>query len=267
MNALKAVIFDWAGTLIDHGCLAPALAFTTVFERLGVPISAAEARIPMGLPKWEHILAVGKMPRVSSDWAKRYGHAFAEADADRVFAVFEPENIRIIKDHSAPIAGVANVLSALKERGLRMGSTTGYTRAIMEVVIPLAAGKGVAPEQVVCAGETQEGRPSPLMLWKNLVELGVWPADAAVKVDDTPVGIREGRNAGCWTIAVTETGNAMGLSEDELNALSADERTRRRQLIADELLEAGAHMTIPSVRELMPALDLIEAARAQGRKP
>jgi phosphonoacetaldehyde hydrolase len=46
--AIKAVIFDWAGTIIDHGSRAPTEAFREIFRRSRVPITADEARGPMG---------------------------------------------------------------------------------------------------------------------------------------------------------------------------------------------------------------------------
>jgi phosphonoacetaldehyde hydrolase len=49
--AIRLVVFDWAGTVIDFGCCAPVAAFRDAFAKLGVPVSVAEARAPMGLHK------------------------------------------------------------------------------------------------------------------------------------------------------------------------------------------------------------------------
>ncbi|HEY2255245.1 MAG TPA: phosphonoacetaldehyde hydrolase, partial [Variovorax sp.] len=58
-STLQAVVFDWAGTIIDFGSCAPMGAFVNLFEQFGVGITIAEAREPMGLPKWDHIKALG----------------------------------------------------------------------------------------------------------------------------------------------------------------------------------------------------------------
>ena len=49
------------------------------------------------------------------------------------------------------------------------------------------------------------GRPTPSMIYLNMVNMDVYPAQAVVKVDDTTSGITAGLNAGCWTVGVAKT--------------------------------------------------------------
>src|SRR6478735_6498595 len=84
MDRIKAVIFDWAGTVIDYGSLAPMGAFVETFGEFGVQISIDEARGPMGMAKRPHIAAIMALPRVAETWSKRHGRAPAEADIDAV---------------------------------------------------------------------------------------------------------------------------------------------------------------------------------------
>ena len=93
---------------------------------------------------------------------------------------------------------------------------------MMADILASAARQGYAPEVVVCAGETPSGRPSPLMAWKALIALDAWPANACIKVDDAPVGIEEGRLAGCWTVGLSASGNGVGLDRESFLALSPD---------------------------------------------
>ena len=92
------------------------------------------------------------------------------------------------------------------------------------------------------------------MLWKNLVELGVWPATACVKVDDAEVGIAEGRAAGVWTIGIAASGNGVGLSQEAFEALSADKRAERVGAARTALEIAGAQLVIDTVADLPSAL-------------
>jgi phosphonoacetaldehyde hydrolase len=264
---LKAVVLDWAGTVVDHGSRAPMGAFVRAFAAFGVTIDIAAARGPMGLPKWDHIWAVGTTPRVAEAWRAAHGRDFARADADAIFAVFEPMNAAAVRDHADIIPGAIEAIAALRAMGLRIGSTTGYTRPIMEVLAPIAAGRGYAPDNLVCAGDLAAGRPTPLMMYRCFADLGVWPAAAVVKVDDTEPGIVEGIAAGCWTIGVALSGNAAGLSAEDLAALAPAERDALRARAAALLAGAGAHLVIDSIAELPGAIaDL--AARAQaGEQP
>jgi phosphonoacetaldehyde hydrolase len=264
---LEAVIFDWAGTVVDHGSKAPVDAFVRAFAEFDIAITEAEARAPMGMAKREHIEAVLAMPRVRDAWHEAHGQVPGDADVDRVHEVFVPLNVEVVVDHGELIEGTASVTARLRERRLKIGSTTGYTRAIMEALLPKAAAQGFAPDNLVCAGEVAAGRPAPLMLFKSFVELGVWPAAAVVVVDDTPAGIRAGLAAGCWTVGVALTGNAFGLTPTETAALDEAERARRGARAYAELARAGAHAVVDGVAELDSVVDEIEGALARGERP
>lgn len=264
---IQAAILDWAGTVVDHGSRAPMGAFVRAFAELGVEISVADARGPMGMAKRDHIRAVGQSPAVAAAWQARHGHAFGEADIERVFAVFEPLNVSSVLEHADFIPGSLEALAWLTARGIRVGSTTGYTRPIMEQLLPLAAAEGYAPEIVVCAGDLPAGRPSPLMMWHAMAQMGVWPAATVVKVDDTPVGIAEGRAAGTWSVGVALTGNIAGLSAAELGTLSDSEVSVIRARATAEMVAAGADLVIDSVAQLPDAITIIEARMATGDRP
>ncbi|WP_439579296.1 phosphonoacetaldehyde hydrolase [Elioraea sp.] len=266
-DPLKAVVFDWAGTVIDHGSRAPMGAFVRAFATFDVTITVADARGPMGLPKWDHIMAVGTLPHVSAAWQDRHGHAFGAADADRIFAVFEPMTMAAIRDHADMIPGAAEAVAACRARGLAIGSTTGYTRPIMQELLPLAAAQGYAPDCLVCAGDLAAGRPTPLMMYRCFADLSVFPPEAVVKLDDTAPGIAEGLAAGTWTVGVALTGNAAGLSAEELAALDGCARAALRARAARVLRDAGAHWVIDSVADLIELLPEIEARLARGETP
>lgn len=267
MSNLKAVVFDWAGTTIDFGSRAPMGAFVEVFGEFGVELTVEEARRPMGLPKWDHIRALGDIPRVAAAWEQAHGAPFGDADADRIHAVFEPLNARVVADYAELIPGTLETVAELRRRGIKIGSTTGYTRTIMQALLPLAAEQRYEPDNLVCAGDLPVGRPTPLMMYKCFVDLGVWPAAAVVKVDDTAPGIQEGTAAGCWTVGVALSGNAVGLARDELAALPADEVERLRDRASADLRAAGAHDIIDTIADLLPLIDRIDARLAAGDLP
>ncbi|MGF6368699.1 phosphonoacetaldehyde hydrolase [Paraburkholderia sp. RAU6.4a] len=267
MKYVKAVIFDWAGTVVDYGSRAPMGAFVETFEQFGVPITIDEARGPMGMAKRPHIAALMALPRVAQAWAERHGHTPTDADIDAVYDVFVPKNIAVAASYSAVIPGVAEVASALRQNDIRIGTTTGYTREIIDEIVPGAAAQGFAPDSIVCTGDTPEGRPSPYMIYRTLPLLGVWRAKEAIKVDDTEVGIEEGINAGTWAVGVAVSGNAFGMSEAEVKALPADEFAARRNAAMARLKAAGAHYVIDSVADLMPVVYDIDARLARGERP
>ncbi|MBI3786101.1 MAG: phosphonoacetaldehyde hydrolase, partial [Deltaproteobacteria bacterium] len=152
-------------------------------------------------------------------------------------------------------------------RNIKIGSCTGYVTEMMAVLVPAAAAKGFCPDAWVCASDVPTARPSPLMALLNLIRLDVGPVQACVKVGDTVADVEEGLNAGMWSVAVTLSGNEVGLTADELSALGRDERDKRRALAADKLARAGAHYVIDSVADLPSTIEDIDARLARGEAP
>lgn len=267
IEGLRAVVFDWAGTMVDHGCRAPVMALRGLFEEQGIALSDGDIRADMGRAKRDHIRAILNQPEPRAAWRRAHGKEPGDADIDRLHAAVAPLMRRASEECAAMIAGAADIVARLRAHGVGIGSCTGYTRAMMEDILPRAAVQGYAPDVTVCAGETAEGRPSPLMLWKNLVELGAWPAAACVKVDDATVGIAEGRAAGCWTVGVAASGNGVGLDAAGLAALAPAERAARVGAAAAALTEAGADYVIETVADLWPVLERIADRRRNGETP
>jgi len=265
---LKGVVFDWAGTIIDFGSLAPMGAFVRLFANHGVTLTIAQARIPMGLPKLAHIEALGAMPDIAAQWQQASGHAFNSDDAMALLHEFEPMSAKAALDHSAFVPGFMQTYRTLCERGMGVATTTGYTRRIMEPLISIARDQGFAPALVVCCDDVARSRPHPdgMQACMRALALENHPA-CVVKVDDTAPGIAEGRNAGCWTVGVAASGNALGWSWEEWVQSSEDERTKPLTHAIATLRAGGAHEVVASVADLAQALVAIEARMLRGENP
>jgi phosphonoacetaldehyde hydrolase len=267
MNGIVAVVFDWAGTMVDFGCMAPVESLRDAFAEAGVDITDAEARRDMGMAKREHIRGLLAMDRVRATWIAAHGQAPAEADVDRLHDAVEPLMRASAARCSTLIPGAAEVVRHLRAKGIKIGSGTGYTRTMMADILPLAAAQGYAPDVVVCSGETALGRPTPLMTWKALAELNAWPVRACVKVDDAAVGVAEGVAAGAWSVGLAGSGNGVGLPLTEYQALPVAERETRVAVAAEALKQAGADFVIETVAQLPDVLRHIEARLAAGEGP
>ncbi len=237
---IQAILLDWAGTTVDHGSIAPVLALQTLFTQHGITLSTEEVRRDMGLLKRDHIRAILAAPEVRDRWSAITGAEPGDAEVHALFEEFGPLQMEIIEQHSQLIPGVVETVREWQSRGLRIGSTTGYTRPMLAPVLAQAAKQGFKPDASVCPDEVSAGRPAPWMLMKNEELLNVYPPSACVKVGDTVVDIQEGRNAGMWTIGLTRTGNLVGLDREQWEQLPAAEKEVQLDRAAKVLLQAGA---------------------------
>ena len=267
-TTIRAVVFDWAGTIVDFGSLAPMGAFVRLFDNHGITISIAQARVPMGLPKLAHIEALGAMPDIAAQWQQVKGRSFSAQDAAELLQEFVPMSAASALANSDFIPGFLESYAWLQQQGIGVATTTGYTRFIMEPLIAKAAQAGFAPARTICCDDVAHSRPSPLGMQECMATLGLSGHPAAVvKVDDTAPGLQEGINAGCWTVGVAASGNALGWSWAQWLQASEDEREHALVAARHALREAGAHAVVNSVADLRTALIAIEARVAAGETP
>jgi phosphonoacetaldehyde hydrolase len=266
-GTLKAAILDWAGTTIDYGCFAPVDAFMRAFEAQGVPITVEQARAPMGMGKRDHIRAIAAMEPVAAQWQAVHERACQPADIDAMHQAFESVLFDSIAEHADVIPGTLEAIANLRVRGMPIGSTTGYTRALMARLVPEAKRRGYVPDWVVCVDEVPAGRPAPWMAMQCMMDLGVYPAEALVKIGDTVPDIQEGLNAGMWTIGVIKTGNEFGLSEKEVAALDGETFNARREQVVARFAQAGAHYVVDGIGDCIPLIDDINTRIAHGERP
>lgn len=264
---IQAVLLDWAGTTMDYGCMAPAVVFVEVYKRQGVPITMDEARAPMGAHKRVHIQKIGQLETVRKRWQEKHGRAPNDDDVSRMFADFVPLQLECLSQYSAMIPGALEAVAAMRKRGMKIGSTTGYLKEMMEINLRDAKRQGYEPDSTVCASDVPAGRPYPFMCLQNVINLQVSPVEACVKIDDTVPGIEEGLNAGMWTIGLAVSGNEIGLPLDEVSKLDAADFARRRQRAYDRMHQIGGHYVVDSIADVMPCLDAIEERMARGERP
>ena len=104
------------------------------------------------------------------------------------------------------ITGAVDTVNFLRDNmGLKIGSTTGFTTPMMDVLKTAASDQGYTPDVYVAADQVPQARPYPYMVWMNAIQLDVNPIEALVKVDDTADGVKEGTSAGCWSVGLAKT--------------------------------------------------------------
>ncbi len=266
---VKAVILDWSGTTADAYVLAPAVVFVDVFKKHGVEISMAEARGPMGLRKDLHIKSLTEVPEISERWHGVHGKYPGQEEVDAMFADFVPMQLECLRQYTTLLPGVAETTQQLQAQGIKIGSTTGFLRAMVDILEEDAKKQGYVPDASVAGDEVAHGaRPKPFMVYKNLDMLDVHPIQSVVKVDDTISGVGEALEAACWGVGIARYSNYMDVdSFEHEKSLSEQEIQRRLAFTRETLRKAGAHYLIDELTELPEVIDDVNARLARGEKP
>ncbi|MCI5639580.1 MAG: phosphonoacetaldehyde hydrolase [Lachnospiraceae bacterium] len=248
---IKLVVMDWAGTTVDYGCFAPVHAFEKAFLEMGIQPTMQEIREPMGLLKKDHIRKMLQMQRIHDAWIAKYQQEPEDADVEKIYEIFEKKLMESLAQYTDPKEGCLECVRWLKSHDILIGSTTGYTHAMMQVVQTEAAKKGYEPDLLVTPEDVGGvGRPAPYMIFRNMQELGVTDVRQVIKVGDTVSDMKEGKNAGVFTVGVLEGSSVLGLSEPEFLALSSEEKEQKLCQAKETLLGAGADMVISNLHEL-----------------
>ncbi len=266
---VKALILDWSGTVADAYVLAPAVVFTEVFKKHGVEISMFEARGPMGLRKDLHIKALTEVPELRHRWKEIKGKDPDQGDVDAMFEDFVPMQLDCLRQYTGLLPGVAEVVQRLQKQGIKIGSTTGFVRPMVDILEEEAKKQGYVPDASVAGDEVEHGaRPKPFMVYKNLDILDVHPIQSVIKVDDTISGIGEALEAGCWGVGVSLYSNYMDIdSLADAESLSAEEMARRLDHTNEILQKAGAHYVIDSLVDIEPVIEDVNRRLARGERP
>lgn len=265
--SLEAVIFDWAGTLVDFGSFAPTKVFVDAFSQFGMEVTLTQARGPMGVGKWDHIRALCDEPLIAEQYRAQFSRLPTDEDVTRIYERFLPMQLEKVAQYSAAIPGAVELLRSLRSQGLKIGSCSGYPDSVMRRVIERAAAEGLAPDCIVASDDVPRSRPSPAMALKNVVDLGISDVAACIKVDDTAPGIEEGRRAGMWTVGLLLSGNAAGLTLDEYLSLDDVGREAARHIARRELEHSSPHFLIDTVADLPGVVAEIQSLLSAGRRP
>jgi phosphonoacetaldehyde hydrolase len=266
-DQLQALVLDWAGTVVDFGSFAPTQIFVEAFAEFDVQVSIEEARGPMGMGKWDHIRTLCNDPAIAERYRKAFGRTPTDDDVTAIYERFMPLQIEKIATHSALILGALDTLTGLREQGLKIGSCSGYPAVVMAKVVELAAKNGYVADHVVATDEVPNGRPWPAQALANVIALGIDDVAACVKVDDTVPGILEGRRAGMWTVALVCSGNALGLTWEEYQALAPEKLDAERARIHTLFEGSKPHYLIDTINELPQVIADINRRLANGEMP
>jgi len=267
MTSLRLLVTDLSGTVIDHGCRAPVRMFQQAFHRVGVSVSTAEVRKPMGQAKLDHIRQLFALPNVQLRWRELHQRLPTEKDAEQVYQSLALDQEALLLEHQEVIKGVVPTIRAVRQLGLRVSGCSGYNRSMVNVLRAPMERQGLRFDHLVASDEVAHGRPAPDMIQHLMKKGGVSDPSLVIKVGDTSVDIEEGLNAKVWSVGVLRSSSELGLSAEDFDALTPLQQAEALHETRRRLVAHNPHYLVNSIEELPSLINEINERLACGERP
>lgn len=209
----RAVIFDVDGVLVDSYD-AHFRSWRDVLAENGLALDEDGFAQTFGRTSREII---------AKFWGDDVDDVRARAIDDRKEALYRD----LVRDAFPAMAGAVELIDALRVAGFVLGVGSSAPPANVELTLA-CLGRSGAFAAIVTGRDVSRGKPDPQVFLLAAERLGVDPGRCAV-IEDAPAGIRAASAAGMASVALLGTASA------------------------DALAEAGARLTVGSLRELSPA--------------
>ncbi len=195
MAAIQLLVCDMAGTTLHDG--------DAVLKAFVAALAAEEIRVPPA--RINAVMGLAKKVAVRELLAE-LGRGVDERLVDRLHGDFVARMSEFYRTDPGirEIPGAGAAIAAVRKRGVKVALNTGFSRNIVEVILPRLG--WTVPETVdavVASDEVKLGRPHPEMIQTLMDQFGIADSNSVAKVGDTVADLEEGFNAGCrFNIAV-----------------------------------------------------------------
>ena len=133
----------------------------------------------------------------------------------------------------------------------------------MKIVTSIAKQNGYCPDTWVSPTSVYNmGRPYPYMVFENMKQLKIHDVRNVIKVGDTISDIEEGLHAGVITIGILEGSSLMGLTREEYEYLSTEEKQLLLARLTKKYKDAGADHVILHAGELLALIASLNEVNA-----
>jgi phosphonoacetaldehyde hydrolase len=188
---------------------------------------------------------------------------------DDIFKYFVPMQLACLRKYTTLLPHVAEVTQKFQKEGIKIGSSTGFVRSMVDILEEDTKKQGYTPDASVAGDEGINGaRPKPFMVYRNLDLMNGNPIQSVVKVDDTVSGVGEALETGCWGVGIARYNNYMDMDTlEEAGSLSEEEIQRRLIKTRDILQKSGAHYVIDTFDQLVDVVDDVNLQLSRGERP
>lgn len=254
---IRLCVFDLGGTIIDKYSLSPFLSIKHAFNMKNVSVKNNLIYKDMGTDKFSHINYILNNKEVVHEWFYNNGKRPCYEDTLSVYDDYLKYQLNEGINNVEIIPETKKCIHLLSENNISIGVTTGFSRPVMNQMKNKLIENGVMIDNYIsstCLGK--QGRPNPHMIKELMNQLSIKDPMRVIKVDDTVIGIHEGKNAGCITVGVSKWSSNMKMnSYDQI--VSREEYIEKLKLSTEILWSANPDYVIKDLSELYPLIEKI----------
>ena len=252
---IRACIFDLGGTIVDKYSLSPFISFKNAFHKKKILISDDLIYKDMGMEKKEHIKLILQNKKVSERWNNLYNDYPNFKDVSEIYHLFN-ENQEINCKNIEILPETPKCINYLQLNNIKIGTTTGFSKENAFHIKDLLESNDIKLNSYVSStclpnnnGEFFT-RPNPGMVFQNLVNMNIDNSSNVIKIDDTNVGIEEGKTAGCITVGVARWSTYMKVLPKDVSTITDKEVNERLKESRKILNQSNPDYIIDTLDEL-----------------
>ncbi|WP_395309872.1 phosphonatase-like hydrolase [Mycobacterium sp. AMU20-3851] len=195
MHPIELTVLDMAGTTVaDDGLVLHA--FDEAASAVGVPATGAERDTAR-----TYVLDTMGQSKIEV-----FRHLFGSEDrAQQANSTFERVYADSIEGGVSAIPGAAEAITRLRDAGLKVALTTGFSPSTQQRIIDELGWAEIA-DVVLAPGQGGRGRPYPDLVLNSLLRTGIDDVAKVAVLGDTSSDILSGLRAGASIVAGTLTG-------------------------------------------------------------
>lgn len=186
----KVALIDMDGVIYDS-MKYHVRAWMRMMQEAGIECNADDLYLMEGMTGTAQINLIAK---------RATGHGVSDERARELYEI-KARYFREIGHHD-PMPGAGRMLRALERHGLRRILVTGSSQYSLLDNINKDYPGAFLPGDRITARDVHKGKPDPEPYLRGLALAGVAPEEAIV-IENAPLGVRAGKAAGVFTVAVT----------------------------------------------------------------
>ena len=249
---IRSCIFDLGGTLVDRYSLTTILSLKNAFQKNGIILNNKLIFKDMGIKKQDHITIILNDEHISWSWRHIHGRHPDINDSHRLFEEYNSIQKVRCTELMDIIPETKKTIDLLRDKGIQLGVTTGFNYHTMRLIKEKLDKNNIILDNYISSTCLDlPARPNPSMIIENMYRFDINDPKQVIKIDDTVVGIEEGKNAGCWTVGVSRWSINMKLpSIDDAYGLSDFYLEDKKKKCRAQLVQSGADYVIDTLDEL-----------------